>query len=215
MILHLTPQSHFSRKVRIVLLELNVECELAYVPDLLSDDPADFAGNPILRVPVLEDGPHWVIESDAIVRHLLETHDPGHDRLGFFAMTSDQRCALAVVSAVMGAEVELLLSRRSGLGAQHDGTYFRRYRVVIAGGLSWLESHAPRIWPAQEFSYLDVALTCMWEHLRYNGFAEGLPPFPWIEERTRRFATRPSVAITSPWAVEELQWQLYPSQRRT
>ena len=49
-ILHLTPQSHFSRKVRIVLQELGLPCELAHVPDLLSDDPAKFGGNPILSL---------------------------------------------------------------------------------------------------------------------------------------------------------------------
>lgn len=214
MILHLTPQSHFSRKVRIVLLELGVPCELSYVPDLLADDPAKFGGNPILRVPVLEDASNWVIESDAIVRYLLETHDAGNDRFAFLGMNVAQRNALSIVSSIMGAEVELLLSRRSGLGEQHDGLYFRRYHAVMAGCLGWLEERAPGLWPDHDFSYLDIALTCMLDHLRYNGFDEALPPSPSVEARTARHAARPSVASTSPKAMEELQWQLYPSQRR-
>src|SRR5262245_24148274 len=50
-VLYLTPLSHFSRKVRIVLRELDLSYDESYVPNLLSADPADFGGNPILRVP--------------------------------------------------------------------------------------------------------------------------------------------------------------------
>jgi glutathione S-transferase len=212
-ILHLTPQSHFSRKVRIVLQELGLPCELAHVPDLLSDDPAKFGGNPILRVPVLQDGPTWVIESDAIVRYLLETYDAGRDRFSFFGMNVPQRNALSIVSAIMGAEVELLLSRRSGLVAEHAGTYFRRHREVIGRGLAWLEANGPRFWPEPELSYLDIALLCMWDHLRYNKLGDESVPCPWTEARTAKYASRPSVAGTSPEAMQALQWDLYPSQR--
>src|SRR5262245_14544310 len=169
-VLYLTPLSHFSRKVRIVLRELGLDCEESYVPNLLSADPSDFGGNPILRVPVLRDGAQWVVESDQIVRYLLETYDRGNDRFAFFSMSTDQRNALSIVSAVMGADVELLLSRRSGLGDQAGGLYFSRYREVIDRGLAWLEGNAATIWPAVELSYLDIALLCMWDHLRYNKF---------------------------------------------
>lgn len=212
--LHLTPQSHFSRKVRIVLAELGISCELVHAPNLLSEDPAHFGGNPILRVPVLEDGDDWVIESDAIVRYLLERHDAGNDRFAFFSMTVAQRNALAMISATMGAEVELLLSQRSGLGAEHEGVYFRRYRVVIRECMSWLEERGPALWPECDLSYLDIALACMLDHLRYNDMMPRLPECRWLSERAARHAMRPSFASTSPQAMEELQWQLYPSQRR-
>ena len=163
--LYLTPLSHFSRKVRIVLRELDLACEETYVPDLLSSDPADFGGNPILRVPVLKDGALFVIESDQIVRHLLETYDRSADRFAFFSMDAAQRNALSIISAVMGAEVELILSKRSGLVAASGARYFGRYREVIAHGLAWLEERAAAIWPTVEFSYLDIALLCMWDHL--------------------------------------------------
>jgi len=146
-VLYLTPLSHFSRKCRIVLREIGLACEESYVPNLLSADPADFGGNPILRVPVLRDGPHWVIESDQIVRYLLESYDHGRDRFAFFSMSTAQRNALSIVSAVMGAEVELILSKRSGLAEHAGGIYFSRYREVIVHGLAWLERNAAAIWP--------------------------------------------------------------------
>lgn len=212
-VLYLTPQSHYSRKVRIVLRELSLACEESYVPDLLSSDPADFGGNPILRVPVLRDGDGWVIESDQIVRHVLETYDPGHDRFRFFSMNAAQRNALSIVSAVMGAEVELILSRRSGLAAEAGALYFGRYRTVIGQGLAWLETNGVSVWPEAEFSYLDIALLCMWDHLRYNRLRDETRAWPWIDARTARHASRPSVAETSPERMQALQWELYPSQR--
>ena len=78
--LMLKPLSHFSRKVRIVLEELDLAYSPEYAPDLLSSDPAQFGGNPILRVPVLQDGSDWIVESDAIVRFVLEKYGPGDDR---------------------------------------------------------------------------------------------------------------------------------------
>lgn len=212
-ILYLTPLSHFSRKVRIVLRELGVACQESYVPNLLSTDPDDFGGNPIMRVPVLRDGPHWVIESDQIVRYLLETYDRDNDRFAFFSMTAAQRNALSIVSAIMGAEVELILSKRSGLAEAAGGLYFQRYRDVIGHGLAWLELHGAALWPEAELSYLDVALLCMWDHLRHNGLRDETRPYPWIEARTRRHVSRASVVETSPDAMQALQWELYPSQR--
>ena len=99
--LYLTPLSHFSRKVRVVLEEMRLDCEFSYAPNLLSEDPGDFGGNPILRVPVLEDGANWVVESDNIVRYLLDTYDPGNDTFSFLHMTVPQRNALAFITAVM------------------------------------------------------------------------------------------------------------------
>jgi len=212
-VLYLTPLSHFSRKCRIVLREIGLACEESYVPNLLSADPADFGGNPILRVPVLRDGPHWVIESDQIVRYLLESYDHGRDRFAFFSMSTAQRNALSIVSAIMGAEVELILSKRSGLAEHAGGIYFSRYREVIGHGLAWLERNAAAIWPEVEFSYLDIALLCMWDHLRYNRLHDETASWRWIEARALRHASRESVAVTAPERMQALQWELYPSQR--
>ncbi|MEM7249717.1 MAG: glutathione S-transferase family protein [Acidobacteriota bacterium] len=207
--LYLTPLSHFSRKVVIVLAELGLDHEREHVPDLLSTDPADFGGNPILRVPVLEDGENWVVESDAIVRYLLERHDPG-DRLGLGSLQVPQRNTLSVIASIMGAEVELILSQRSGASR---GRLFDRHGEVIEHCLAWLERHGPSAWTDLPFSYLDVSLTCMWDHLSHSGLLKDVECFPWIAETVARHADRPSVRESSPEAMQELQWKLYPSQR--
>ena len=213
--LYLTPLSHFSRKVRVVLEEMRLECDFSYAPNLLSEDPADFGGNPILRVPVLKDGTNWVVESDNIVRYLLDTYDPGNDRFSFLHMTVPQRNALAFITAVMGAEVELTLSRRSGIRPGEGEAYFHRYREVIHNCLQWLETEGRSTWPDTEFSYLDIALICMWDHLQHGRLVELQGQYPWITNRTEGHSGRQSVRDTSPENQQELQWKLYPSQRPT
>ena len=212
LILFLTPLSHFSRKVRVVVEELGLACELRYVPNLLSSDAADFGGNPILRVPVLLDGDVRVVESDAICRHLVETRDTEGDRLGFFDRDVERRNALAFLAAVMGAEVEILLAGRAGLDSGPAAPFFGRYHRVIRDSLAWIESEGERLWP-EGFSWLDVVLISAWDHLRHSKLVPPGEAYPWIEARTARFADRPSIRSTAPAAMQELQWQLYPEQR--
>src|SRR5690349_7327770 len=45
--------SHHTRIARIFAAELEVPCELEVVRDLMSLDPADYAGNPALKLPSL------------------------------------------------------------------------------------------------------------------------------------------------------------------
>ena len=213
LILYLTPLSHFSRKVRIVMEELGLACELRYVPNLLSADPADFGGNPILRVPVLIDGDVRVVESDSIVRHLLETRDAGHDRFGFFSLDVEQRNAHAFLSAVMLAEVDILLAGRAGLDSGPEAPYFDRAHRVIHDSLAWVEANGSRIWPDLGLSWLDIVLICAWDHLGHSRMEPDGLDLTWIRSRVARFADRPSVRATAPAAMQELQWQLYPEQR--
>ena len=60
--------SHYTRLVRIVAAELGVALSLAPVFNLLSDDPAQFGGNPALKLPVLRHGHDHVYGAMAICR---------------------------------------------------------------------------------------------------------------------------------------------------
>jgi glutathione S-transferase len=210
-ILFATPLSHFARKVRILLAELDVPFELRFVPNLLSSDPADFGGNPILRIPTLLHGERWIIESDQIVRYIVETWDPG-DRLGCLALDPEQRNVLSILSALMAAEVELILSARSGIEGVDAMPYFQRHHAVIEHCLVWLEEHGRHQWLGTDdadesgakqrrkraFSYLDVTLVAAWEHLQHKQLGPNLERFPWLAERVALFAERPSVAPSAP-----------------
>ena len=199
-ILYATPLSHFARKIRILLTELEVPFELKFVPDLLSKDPADFGGNPILRIPTLRDGERWVIESDQIARYAVERWDP-EDRLCVLSLEPEQRNVLSILNALMGAEVELILSARSGMEGVHEIPFFQRYLAVMEHCLAWLENEGRRSWTANEFSYLDVTLIAAWEHASHYQLVPIGDRFPWLAERAGRLAARPSVAPSTPARV--------------
>src|SRR5689334_912784 len=46
--------SHFTRIARIFAAELRTDYSFRVVRDLMSSDPADYGGNPALRIPVLQ-----------------------------------------------------------------------------------------------------------------------------------------------------------------
>jgi glutathione S-transferase len=64
--LHGTPLSHFTRKIRILLDELDVPFEMVWAPGVLADGTAAFGDNPLMRVPTLVDGAVTVIDSEHI-----------------------------------------------------------------------------------------------------------------------------------------------------
>jgi glutathione S-transferase len=74
--LHYHPFSTFSRRVRIVLREKNIPCELVEV-DMMARahrGPAYLALNPYGRVPTLQEDDFVLYESTAILEYLEATH---------------------------------------------------------------------------------------------------------------------------------------------
>lgn len=192
-----TPLSHFTRKVRIVLHELEIPFDFQRVPDLLAADAARYGHNPLMRVPTLLDGDQWIIESDHIVRHIVTTRAP-HDPLRVLSPTVADLNRLAVVNGIMAHEVTIILAARGGLGDVMAHTYFQKLARAMTEGLAWLDRELD---PAREaFDYVDVATICMWQHLVHYALLPGLDGYPRLAARVARFAARPSVARTTPEA---------------
>jgi len=191
--LHGTPLSHFTRKIRILLDELDVPFEMIWTPGVLADGASAYGENPLMRIPTLVDGPTTVIESDHIARYLVGRFDP-EDRFGVRSERVADLNRLAVTSGVMANEVVLILARRGGLEDLEGVFYFKKLFAAIASGLAWLDQHVdddPR------FDYRDIALVCMWQHLGHYKLVE-LAPYPRIAARVARFADRASIAATAP-----------------
>lgn len=192
-----TPLSHFTRKVRIVLHELDILFEFELVRNLLELDAAGYGQNPLMRVPTLIDGDIRIIESDHIARHIITTRAP-HDPLNVLAPSIADLNRLAVLNGIMGHEVTIILAARGGLSDAMRHTYFQKLEHAITSGLSWLDQELD---PRREgFDYVDVVTVCMWEHLVHYGIVPGLQSFHRIAERVARFASRDSVARTAPEA---------------
>jgi glutathione S-transferase len=189
-----TPLSHFTRKVRVVLYELEIPFVFEPITDLLATQAAQYL-NPLLRVPALLDGEHTLIESDHIVRHIVTTRAPA-DGLNVLAPGVDDLNRLAVLNGIMQHEVTLILAARGGLEDAMRYEYFRKIGAAVGSGLAWLEGEIED--ERDTFSYVDIATVCMWQHLVHYATVPGLDGFPRIARRVARFAARSSVARTAP-----------------
>jgi glutathione S-transferase len=160
--LYATPLSHFSRKVRILLDCYEAEYELLDVGNVADSDPAAFAHNPLMQVPVLEWDDAWLVDSDAIARYASERLDSA-DRYRVRVESPEVLNARALMNGVMAAEVTVLLAERTGL-VTAGLPFFDKARKVIEGSLGWLEARAGNFQPKAP-GYLEFHLVCMWEHL--------------------------------------------------
>lgn len=195
--LHGTPLSHFTRKIRILLHELDVPFDFVRTPDLLAASTETYGANPLMRVPSLVDGDAMLIESDHIARYLVERHDPA-DRFAVLAPRVPAMNRLAVLNGIMAHEVTLILARRGGLEDLEGVAYFRKLVRSISSGLAWLDRELDPDAPG--FDYADIVTICMWDHITHYRLVPGLEGHARIAARCARFADRPSVALTTPAA---------------
>ena len=187
-----TPLSHFTRKIRVLALELGIEVEMRWSPGVLAPAGAAYGDNPLLRVPALIDAGVTVIDSDHIARYLVGRHDPA-DRLGVCSERVADGNRLAVIGGVMADEVMLILAARAG--GDVSGGYFAKRRDAITRGLGWLDAQ-----PGDgELDYRDVALVCLWQHLAHYRVVP-LDAYGRLAARVATFADRPSIARTTPEA---------------
>jgi len=195
--LHVTPLSHFTRKIRILFAELGVEFEFVRAPSVLASGAAAYGDNPLMRVPTLVHGDDTVIESDHIARYLVTRFDPS-DRFGVRSERAGDLNRLAVVNGIMDNEVVLILARRGGVTDLTSVAYFRKLATAIDSGLAWLDGHTD---PEHAgFDYRDLTTICMCQHVVYYQLVPDLARYPRIAARVARFADRPSIASTAPEA---------------
>jgi glutathione S-transferase len=195
--LHGTPLSHFTRKIRILLAELEVPFDFVRPTSILGTETATYGDNPLMRVPTLVHDGATVIESDHIARYLVGRYDP-EDRFGVRRDDVRDLNRLAVLNGIMANEVVVILAKRGGLADVNGVAYFRKLLVAIDTALAWLDGE---IDPDRErFDYVDMATIAMWEHAVHYQLAQGLERYPRIAARVARFAARPSVATTTPEA---------------
>jgi len=190
--LYYTPRSHFSRKVRILLNAWNVSAELIDIGNVGDSNRELFGPNPLMKVPALVDGHLTVLDSDHIAAYLTRKFDP-EDSFGVLTSDVELLNMRAVLNGAMAAEVEIILSRRSGM----DTSAHRRFDKIfdsIRSGLEWVEDRALLI--PQQPSYLGFHLVCLWEHLIVYKVLD--LSYPNLQPHVDRLASLPFVAATRP-----------------
>lgn len=193
--------SPFARKVRVVLAEMG----LAYEADIQDGlRPVSGELGPTLAVPVLEDGPVRLWESDLIVDYLLRTYPVGGDTAVQPALSPwlarpdrhwQDMTILATIASCAASIVSLRLMKPEGV-TPATSAYMARQKTRVKRCLDWLEAEvtvdgfAPG-W----FSYMDIAFICPLAFCEARGIMawRGRPKLDALYDRCQ---TRPSMLAT-------------------
>lgn len=191
-----TPLSHFTRKIRVLFHELDVDFDFVRARNVLDPSPAAYGDNPLMRVPAMELDGETVFDSEHIARLVVARFD-ANDRLGVRSERVEDLNRVAVIGGIMSNEVVLILAARAGLEDTENVAYFRKLKGAMEGGLAWLDARVDT--EAERFDWGDVATICLWQHLEHYALVP-LDRYPRMAARVARFAHRPSIAATTPKA---------------
>lgn len=188
-----TPASHFARKVRLLLDHYGLEYEIIDAGNVADFSEDKFAGNPLMLVPVLNDGELTIYDSDSIAAYLVRKHDPD-DRYG--VLTTDVRAlnARAVLNGMMIAEGRLVLGARTGLKTDNH-PYFDKSRAVFTKGFDWLNANID-LFDGDNPRYLDFHLISSFDHMECFGLAT--PDQPALQALRDTLRANDKIAISAP-----------------
>jgi hypothetical protein len=190
--------SHFTRVTRLFAAEMRVDYSFRVVRDLMSSDPADYGGNPALKIPSLQTPQGVWFGSLNVCRELWRRSNP-RPRV-VWPEDLDQPLlsnAQELVLQAMSTEVSLIMGRAAG--TSDSSAHHTKMRQALVNMMSWLEENTESVLaalpPHRDLSYLEVTLFCLVTHLEFRGV---LPTAPYsaLNEFCQRFATRTSVSET-------------------
>jgi len=190
--------SSFTRVTRLFAAELSVEYELVVVRDLLSLTAADYAGNPALKLPVLENPRGVWYGALSICRELARSATLAPrlvwpEELNTPLLANAQELTLHALAT----EVALIMSKLGGADA--NAAHQTKLASSLRNVLAWLDTNLMAVLAAlpgeRDLSYLEATLFCLVTHLE---FREVLPltDYPALSAFARRFAERPAARAT-------------------
>jgi glutathione S-transferase len=201
--LFITQTSPYARKVRVVLAEKHIECELVTVPSLAAPDSPVPEFNPLGKVPtlVLDDGTSYY-DSVVIVDYL--DHKSPVARL--IPQDNSHRALVrrweALADGICDAAVAVVMERRRAPEKQ-DETLIERQMLKVTRGLKRMaEDMGDEKWAAGDrFTLADIAVGCVLGYLDLR-----LPELEWREQYPslatlyEHLMTRASFKATVPTA---------------
>jgi glutathione S-transferase len=166
-----------------LLDHLGLDYTLVDIGNVAEADPETFSNNPLMNVPVLQDGAVQLIESDHIAAYLVRGYDP-HDQYKVLTTQIEHLNARAVFNGAMAAEVRLVLAERTGLETR-TAVYFEKARRVISNALDWCEEQ-PDLFSPDAPTYLDFHFISLWDHAHFYELVEG--GWPRLQDLARRLS---------------------------
>jgi glutathione S-transferase len=161
--------SHYTRTARIFALELGVPHAFRPVLDILSPDPATYADNPALKVPVLVDADGPLYGTENICRELAR-RSPLRSRTVLRGDLADRLVANAeeMTLHVMSSEVTLILAKMAG----NDRLAPPKVQRSLENALRYLDEHVDLALAAlpsdRVLSFLEAALYAVVTHLPFR-----------------------------------------------
>ena len=189
--------SSFTRITRIFACELGVECELRIVRDLRSSNVEDYAGNPALKLPILQAQSGTWFGALNICRALArgsarEPHVVWPEDLREPLLANAQELTLHALAT----EVTLVMSKLSGVDAT---LHQAKLHASLLNVLEWLDVNVAGVLAglpaARQLSYLEVALFCLVTHLEFRDVVP-VAPYRELAAFCGSFAERASAQAT-------------------
>ncbi len=189
--------SHFTRVVRIFAHELGLEYTLTPIFDLMSEDPEAYAGNPALKLPILKSGGQVIYGHQNICRALLR-------RAGLDArvVMPEQAGTPLLMNAhetlmhAMAVQVEVVF--HEVVEKRPPDAASRKRRRSLVNCLAWLDEHLGTVLgalPERDFSYFEVGLYCLLEHLPFRNPMD-ISAMPKLVAFVEEFGKRSSAQAT-------------------
>jgi len=163
--------SHYTRQVRMLAHELQLDYQLAPIHDLLGDDPQAYGGNPALKLPALRIGGS-VVWGSANAMRMLARHVPGGEARVAWPEQATRPLAMnahELLAHAMAVQVEVVLHERVAKRPPDPVSAKRRASLVHC--LAWLDSHLAAVraeFPADRIRCFDLGLFCLFEHLAFR-----------------------------------------------
>lgn len=198
-----TNPSHFTRKVRILLQELQQPYEFVVLKQLMEVGSDKFGGNPLQMFPVLEDGATKLFESDIICEYLCDKYGKASPVNSFLPSAENKYADLkrmAVMNGVMASGVKLIRAMRSEIPNYLEFPFFRQEKAAISEGLEWLDKDLGNrtAYYSGRITMLDIGLMCAAEWVVFRNVISDLSFYPNIVRFVEANKTRPSFASTHP-----------------
>jgi glutathione S-transferase len=192
--------SLFTRLPLIFAEELGIAYDFVGLKDLAAMEPAEYAGNPALRMPILRDNELVLYGSENICRSLAERANTPVRIVWPENLVDDlSRNAQELVWHCMTAQVQILMAEHIG-NLSAENVYVAKARAGLKGSLDWLEEHATDVLAAlpkrRDLSFFEVTLYCLVDHLQF-GPTVPVENYDSLMAFARHFGARPSAQRTA------------------
>lgn len=187
--------SHFTRTARIFALELGVAHTFKPVLDLTTPDPAAYADNPALKVPILVDAQGPLYGTENICREL--TRRAGQrDRVVLRGDVADRSVANAeeMILHAMSAGVALITASLAQTSAPPP-----KVKRSLDNAVTHLEANVDAVLAAlpagRLLSFCETSLFCLVTHLPFRKLMD-VAGYPRLQAFCQVFGLRPGAQAT-------------------